>query len=159
MNYHKSTVLCLSTYTVRLCTNHSVEFDKMWPFKCCCFCFPASVVNCLLLFEFHLVGFENSQTPSRTTVWPSDHREDYMSCAWPFNSLVRLFPKHCTLTNKAVWTIWRALSKPPQRRQGPDLCPLWLLVGTPSAIRPELAFRRVEHSLPYSDVAKYIFDI
>ena len=36
-------------------------------------------------------------------------------------------------------TIWRALSKPPQRRHGPDLCPLWLLVGTPSAIIPELA--------------------
>ena len=64
-----------------------------------------------------------------------------------------------TLTKKAVGTIWRALSKSPQRRQGPDLCPLWLLVGTPSAIRPELAFSRAEHSRPYSDVAKYIFDI
>ena len=42
---------------------------------------------------------------------------------------------------------------------GPNLCPLWFLVGTPSAIRPELASRRAEHSLPYSDVAKYIFDI
>ena len=43
--------------------------------------------------EFHLVGFENSQTPSTTTVWPSDHQEDYRSCAWPFYSLVRTFPK------------------------------------------------------------------
>ena len=43
--------------------------------------------------EFHLVGFENSQTPSTTTVWPSDHRGDYRSCAWPFYSLVRTFPK------------------------------------------------------------------
>ena len=51
------------------------------------------------------------------------------------------------------------LSKHPQRRQGPDLCPLWLLVGTPSAIIPELDFSRAEHSQPYSDVAKYIFDI
>ena len=51
------------------------------------------------------------------------------------------------------------VSKPPQRRQGPDLCPLWLLVGTPSAIRPELAFSRAEHSRPYLDVAKYILDI
>ena len=58
-----------------------------------------------------------------------------------------------------VGTIWRALSKPPQRRQGPDLRPLWLLVGTPSAIRPELAFSRAEHSLPYSDVTIYIFAI
>ena len=67
------------------------------------------------------------------------------------------FLKHCTLTNKAVGTLWRALSKPPQRRQGPDLCPLWLLVETSSAIIPELAFSRAEHSRPYSDVAKIYF--
>ena len=77
----------------------------------------------------------------------------------PSTALYEPFLKHCTLTNKAVGTIWRALSKPPQRRQGPDLCPLWLLVGTPSAIRSELAFSRAEHSRPYSDVAIYIFDI
>ena len=52
--------------------------------------------------------------------------------------------------DKDIWLIWR---------HGPDLCPLWLLVGTPSAIRPELAFSRAEHSRPYSDVAKYIFDM
>ena len=74
-------------------------------------------------------------------------------------ALYRLFLKHCTLTNKAVGTIWRALSKFPQRRQCPDLRPLWLLVGTPSAIRPELAFSRAEHSLPYSDVTIYIFAV
>ena len=73
----------------------------------------------------------------------------------PCTALCILFLKHCTLTNKAVGTIWRALSKPPQRRQGPDLRPLWLLVGTPSAIRPEFAFSRAEHSLPYSDVTIY----
>ena len=56
----------------------------------------------------------------------------------------------------SVGTICRALSKPPQRRQGPDFCPLWLLVGTPSSIIPELAFNRAEHSRPYSDVDKYI---
>ena len=54
----------------------------------------------------------------------------------PSTALYEPFLKHCTLTNKAVGTIWRALSKPPQRRHGPDLCPLWLLFGTPSAIRP-----------------------
>ena len=43
--------------------------------------------------------------------------------------------------------------------QGPDLRPLWLFVGTPSAIRPELASRQAEHSLPYSDVTIYIIDI
>ena len=77
----------------------------------------------------------------------------------PSTTLYGPFLKHCTLTNKAVGTIWRALSKPPQRRQGPDLRPLWLLVRTPSAIRPELAFSRAEHSLPYSDVTIYIFAI
>ena len=74
----------------------------------------------------------------------------------PSTALYEPFLKHYTLTDKAVVTIWRALSKPPQRRQGPDPCALWLLVGTPSAIIPELAFSRVEHSRPYSDVAKYI---
>ena len=75
----------------------------------------------------------------------------------PCTALYIPFLRHCTLTNNAVWTIWRALSKPPQRRQGPDLRPLWLFVGTPSAIRPELAFSRAEHSLPYSDVTIYIY--
>ena len=110
-------------------------------------------VQCTVQF---IVGFENSKTPSTTTVWPIDHREDYMSCAWP---LYRPCLKLCTLTYKAVGTIWRALSKPPQGRQGPDLRPLRLLFGTPSAIRPELAFSRAEHSLPYSDVTIYIFAI
>ena len=58
----------------------------------------------------------------------------------PSTALYRPFLKHCTLTIKAVGPIWRALSKPPQRRQGP----LWLLVRTPSAIRPERASRRAE---------------
>ena len=75
----------------------------------------------------------------------------------PSKVLYRPFLEHCTLTFKVVGTIWRALSKPPQRRQGPDLCPLCLLVGTPSAIRPELASRRAEHSLPYSDITIYIY--
>ena len=66
----------------------------------------------------------------------------------PCTALYRLFLKHCTLTNKAVGTIWRALSRPPQ---------VWLLDGTPSAIRPELAFSRTEHSLPYSDVTLNIY--
>ena len=73
----------------------------------------------------------------------------------PCTALYRLFLKHCSLTNKAVGTIWRALSKPPQRREGPDLRPLWLYVGTPSVIRTELTLSQAEHSLPYSDVTKY----
>ena len=59
----------------------------------------------------------------------------------PFTALNRSFLKRCTLTNKAVGTIWRALCKPPQRWQGPDPRSLWLLVGTPSAFGPELAYR------------------
>ena len=59
----------------------------------------------------------------------------------PFTALYRSFLKRCTQTNNAVGTIWRALFKPPQRRQGPDPRPLWLLVGTPSAFGPELACR------------------
>ena len=70
-------------------------------------------------------------------------------------ALYRSFLEHCTLTNKAVGTIWRDFSKPPQRRQGPDLCPLWLLVGTPKVLGPELAFRQVEHS--HSGGCLYIF--
>ena len=58
-----------------------------------------------------------------------------------FTALYRSFLKRCTLSNKAVGTIWRALSKPPQRRQGPDTRPLWLLVGTHPAFGPELAYR------------------
>ena len=90
--------------------------------------------------EFHIFGLENSETPS-TSTWPSDHREDERYYAWPFYSLVyRSFLTRCTLTNKAVGTIWRALSQPPQRRQGPDPRPFWLPVGT-SAFGPELACR------------------
>ena len=74
----------------------------------------------------------------------------------PSIALYRAFLKHCYLTNKTMGTIWQALSKPPQRRQGPDLRPLWMLVGTPLAIRPELAWRRTEHSLSYSDITIYI---
>ena len=59
----------------------------------------------------------------------------------PFTALYRSFLKCCILTNKAVGTIWRALPKPPQRRQGPDPRPLRMLVGTHSAFGPELAYR------------------
>ena len=62
-----------------------------------------------------------------------------MSCARP---LLRPCTDHswsvATLLNKAVGTIWRALSKPHQRRQGPYPRPLWLLVRAPSAFWPAL---------------------
>ena len=68
------------------------------------------------------------------------------------------FLKRCPLTNKAVGTIWRAWSKPPQRRQGPDPRPLWLLVRTPSAFGPELAYRLHVAQSTLMDVTRY-FDI
>ena len=74
----------------------------------------------------------------------------------PSTAFYRPFLKHFTLTNKVVGTIWRALSKPPQRRQGPDPRPFWLLVGTPSAMRPELAARWTEHGL-HIRMSLYIF--
>ena len=76
----------------------------------------------------------------------------------PFTALHRSFLKRCTLTKKAVGTIWLALSKPPQRRQGPDPCPLWLLNGTHWAFGPELAYR-VHVALPTLMVVPRYFDI
>ena len=98
----------------------------------------------------------NSQTHSTSKVWPSDHQEDDRSCAWPYYSLVQIFIKQCTLTNKAVCTIWRDMSKPPQRRQYLVPRPLWLLVGTPLVIGGRLASRRAEH-IAYSGGCPYIF--
>ena len=74
----------------------------------------------------------------------------------PFTALYRSFLKRCTLTNKAVGTIWRTLSKPPQRRQGPDPRPLWLLVGTPSSFEPELAYRLRVAQPTLMDVPLYL---
>ena len=68
--------------------------------------------------EFRLFVIENSQTPSTSKVWPSDHREDDRSCAWPFFSLVQIFPI--------------ALHSDPR--------PFWLLVGIPLVLGPQLAF-------------------
>ena len=59
-----------------------------------------------------------------------------------WQSRERIFPK---ALNKAVVTILRDLSKPPQKNQGLDPRPLWLLVGTPSVLAPELVSRRAEH--------------
>ena len=59
----------------------------------------------------------------------------------PFTALFRSFLKRYTLTNKAIGTIWQALSKTSRRLQGPDPRPLWLLVWTLSAFGPELAYR------------------
>ena len=65
--------------------------------------------------------------------------KDYTLVLDPFTSLYRSFLKRCTLTNKAVGTIWQALSKAPQRRQSPESSPLWLFIGTPSAYKLRVA--------------------
>ena len=76
----------------------------------------------------------------------------------PFTALYRSFLKRCSLTNKAVGTLWRALSKPPQMRQGPDPRPLWLLVGTPSVFGPKLAYRLLLWtSLDIFDILLYYY--
>ena len=58
----------------------------------------------------------------------------------PFTALCRSFLKRCTLTRQ-LGQYDGPCSKPHQRRQGPDPRPLWLLLGTPSAFGPELAYR------------------
>ena len=77
----------------------------------------------------------------------------------PFTALYRSFLKLFTLTNKTVGTIWRALSKSPQRRQGPDPRPLWLLVGTPSALIPLLAYRLRVAQPTLMDISIYFWYI
>ena len=52
--------------------------------------------------EFHLVEPEISKTASTSSVWPSDLREDDMSCAWSFYIIVHTVLKHCTLTNNTM---------------------------------------------------------
>ena len=75
----------------------------------------------------------------------------------PFTALYRSFLKRCTLTNKAIGTIWRALSKPPQRRQGPDPRPLCLLVRNYSVFGPELAYRLRVAQPTLMDVTRYFW--
>ena len=105
--------------------------------------------------EFRVVGLWNSQRPSTSKDDPLIIEMTIGLVLGPSTALYRSFPKNCTLTYKAVGTIWRDLSKPPQRRQGPDPRPLWLLVGTPLVLGPELASRRAEHS--HSGGCLYMF--
>ena len=76
----------------------------------------------------------------------------------PSIALFRLFLNCCTLTNKVVGTIYQALSKHSQRRQGPYSRPLWLLVVIPTFIPWTCARLQLEHSLLWW-VLLDIFDI
>ena len=73
----------------------------------------------------------------------------------PSTALYISFLKHCTPSNEAMGTIWRDLSEPPQRKQGPDPRPLWLLVETPLVLRHELASGG--RNIAYSGGCLYIF--
>ena len=77
----------------------------------------------------------------------------------PSATLWRPFLKHCTLTNKAVGTIWRALSKPPQRRQDSDPHPLWLLVGIPTALGSYLTYSQCQAHPTLAEVTLFFFFI
>ena len=78
----------------------------------------------------------------------------------PSTALFEPFLKHYTLNNKAMGTIWWALSKPPQRCQGPDLpSPLTLVSRDSFGHQTWARISQAEHSRSYSDVAKYTFDI
>ena len=113
--------------------------------------FILSCHSIILLSDLFWLSF-HSLSPSNIDIFNS--YLDYRSCAWPFYNLVQIFPR-ALHSNKAVGTIWRDLSKPPQRIQGPDPRPLLLLVGTPLVLRPELTSRRAEHS--HSGGCLYIF--
>ena len=59
--------------------------------------------------------------------------------------------------NKAVGTTGWILSKRPQRRQCPEICPIWLLVGTSTALEPYLAYRLGGVQPALADVTWYFW--
>ena len=74
----------------------------------------------------------------------------------PFSTLYRSFLENYTLTNKAVGNIWRDLSKPPHMRSSSS--PLWLFVGTPSALWSCSLTIWAKHS-QLLGMSWYVFDI
>ena len=96
----------------------------------------------ILFTNLERSGAQNNfiKTPSTSTVWPRDQRENRSwTCTWPLFSMYRHSLKHFTLTNKTVGTTRRALSSTEETRY--RALPLWLLVGTPTALRLKLAYR------------------
>ena len=105
------------------------------------------VIHCDLVFKLRRVKGEANFISSNSKIVKRLRRRQYDSAIierticlvlGPSTVSYRSFLKQCNLTNQAVGTIWRTLSKP-QRRRGPDPRPLFLLVGTFSAFGPELA--------------------
>ena len=64
----------------------------------------------------------------------------------PSIALYRSFLEHCTLTDKAMGTLWRDVQTSSEWRS-PDPRLLWLLVGTPLVLGHEFASSPAEHSL------------
>ena len=73
----------------------------------------------------------------------------------PSTALDSSFLKHCTLTNKVLGTIWRNLSKPPQRIQGPDPFPSDCKSGLLQPL--DLSSLLDGRSIAYSGGCLYIF--
>ena len=71
-------------------------------------------------------------------------------------ALFRLFLKHCNLTNKAVGDYMTGLVQTSSEATKPWSLSLWLLVGTPSAIGPELFLMDVVQPTP-ADVTCYFW--
>ena len=70
--------------------------------------------------QVRLVGLDNSKTPLASKKYEPVIIERTIGIViGPSKALYRSFPKHCTLTDKAMGTIW-----PPKRRQGPDHHPI-----------------------------------
>ena len=63
----------------------------------------------------------------------------------PFTVQYREILQHCTLTDCSDGTLWRALSKPRQRRQGPDDSSSLEVGRTPRAERLELVSANRAH--------------
>ena len=65
-----------------------------------------------------------------------------------YTALYKSFQEHCTLTNKAVDTIYWDMSKPPRGDKALILVPSnCYSLGNPSVIGPDLAHGSAEHSL------------
>ena len=64
-----------------------------------------------------------------------------------FRDMDDIFRSKCTLANRMVGTTWWALCNPRKRRKGLQLCDLWLLGGTPTALGPYFASWLLEHKL------------
>ena len=69
--------------------------------------------------------------------------------------MCRFFLKHCTLTNKAVGTTRRALSKHPHICDKARACLLWLIIGNPTTFGPSPVYKLRGTQSALADVTWY----